>query len=95
MLQYPEMCYSHDQKNNCIILKWGDGGYYKTDYPEGRYTDEVIDQMNERADISPEMRRAMEICSMAAQNNPALNWKKHYEMVLDTQNNIRARRQEG
>lgn len=69
MLQYPEMCYSRDQKNNCIILKWGDGGYYKTDYPEGRYTDEVIDQMNERADISPEMRRAMEICSMAAQTH--------------------------
>ena len=80
--KYPEYCYSHDMENNCTILKWGEGGYYRTDFPKGGYTDEVIDDLNARGGITPQMRRAMEVCSMAAQNNPNLDWEKHFDMLM-------------
>ena len=90
MREHPDMCYSHDIYNNCTLITWGEGGYYKTDYPEGGYTDDVIDQLNEQLDITPEMRRAMEICSMVAQGNPDLDWEKHYQMVMESQERIQA-----
>lgn len=81
-MNHPEMCYSQ-LYNNCIIIKWGESGYYKTDYPEGKYTDEVINEMNARAGITPAQRRAMECCSMVAQSNPNLNWEEHYQMIVN------------
>ncbi len=80
---HPETCYSHDSKNNCTIIKWGESGYYRTDYPEGQYPTEIIDEINSIAGITPQMRHAMECCSIAAQNNPGLNWEQHYKMCLD------------
>lgn len=84
-MNHPETCYSHDLSNNCTIIKWGEGGYYRTDYPEGKYNDEVVDKINARADVTPQMRRAMEICSVCAQSNPDLDWDKHYEMIMRRQ----------
>lgn len=80
---YPDYCYSNDLYNNCIIIKWGESGYYKTDYPEGQYNDEIIKELNERIDVTPEMANAMICCSMAAQSNPYLDWKNHYEMIME------------
>ena len=81
-MNHPEMCYSNDYANNCTIVKWGDGGYYRTDYPTGRYTTDVIDELNAIMGITPEEKRAMVCCSMVAQNNPNLDWEKHYEMCM-------------
>ena len=81
-MEHPEYCYSHDMENNCTIIKWGESGYYKTDYPEGQYTTEIIDEINARADITPMMRVAMECCSMVAQSDPDLDWEKHYAMCM-------------
>lgn len=81
-MEHPETCYSHDYRNNCIIIKWGESGYYPTDYPEGKYTDEIVDEMNSPY-VTPVMRRAMELCSMAAQNNSKLNWEEHYQMCME------------
>lgn len=85
-MKHPEMIYSHDINNNCTIIKWGESGYYETDYPKGKYTDDVIDDLNSQVEITSMERKAMEICSMAAQNNPNLNWEKHYSMVLEMLN---------
>ena len=82
MREYPKYCYSHDLYNNCTIIKWGESGYYKTDFPQGKYDDSIVNELNEDGGITPKMRRAMEICSMAAQNNPKLDWKKHYDMII-------------
>ena len=79
---FPETVYSHDINNNCIIIKWGEPGYYKTDYPEGGYTDEIIDEINMGADIVPAQHKAMEFCSMAAQSNPNLDWENTYKRIL-------------
>lgn len=81
---HPEYCYSHDMENNCTIVKWGEGGYYKTDYPQGKYDDYIVDELNdERCSVSPPERHAMEICSVVAQDKPDLDWDKHYAMCLE------------
>lgn len=82
MGNYPNYCYSHDLYNNCTIIKWGESGYYTTDYPQGKYDDSVIDELNANGNITPKMRRAMEICSIVAQSNPSLDWKKHYDFIM-------------
>ena len=82
MKTYPNYCYSHDLYNNCTIIKWGESGYYKTDFPSGKYDDSVIDELNANGNITPQMRRAMEICSMVSQNKPSLDWEKHFDMIM-------------
>lgn len=85
-MKHPNYCYSNDTRDNCIILKWGESGYYKTDYPEGKYTDDIIDEMNADGGISKVERGAMECCAIASQGNPNLNWEEHYKMCLDHYN---------
>ena len=80
---HPDFCYSNDINNNCTIIKWGESGYYRTDYPEGKYTDDIIDELNKKMGITPEQRYAMECCSIVAQDRPDLNWVEHYKMCLD------------
>lgn len=80
-MNHPDTIYSRDMNNNCIIIKWGESGYYRTDYPEGKYTDDVIDQMNKP--WTSNERRAMECCSIAAQNNPNIDWDSHYKMCME------------
>ena len=81
-MTHPQFCYSHDLANNCTIIKWGEACYYKTDYPEGVYTDEIIDEINANGEITSKMREAMECCAIAASFNPNLDWEKHYEMCM-------------
>ena len=81
-MNHPETCFSHDLYNNCTIIKWGEGGYYKTNYPEGEYNDDIVNELNSRRGITPQMREAMECCSIVAQNKPDLDWEKHYQMCL-------------
>jgi len=83
MMTSPMYCYSHDLENNCTIIKRNEGGYYKTDFPEGGYDDDIINDMNMLCGITPEMREAMVCCSIAKQNNPKLEWDAHYTMVLE------------
>ena len=82
-MKHPEICYSNDINNNCIIIKWGESGYYPTNYPEGKYNDEVINELNARGGISPEMRKAMEFCSIVAQEKSNLDWEKHYKKCIN------------
>ena len=77
-MEHPEYCWSHDLSNNCTVIKWGESGYYKTDYPKGKYNDEVIDELNEKSGITKAERRAMEQCSLVAQYNPNLNWDEFF-----------------
>ena len=86
-MNHPDTIYSRDLNNNCIILKWGESGYYRTDYPEGKYTDEIIDEINSRMfdgdiEMAHKVRNAMECCSIAAQNNSNIDWESHYKMCL-------------
>ncbi len=85
---HPECLYSHDSSNNCTIVKWGEPGYLETDYPEGKYDDDAIDELNAKRWFdgnilrAKRVRNALERCSIAAQNNPDLNWDEHYELCI-------------
>ena len=82
-MSHPDTCFSRDLNNNCTIIKWGESGYYPTDYPKGKYDDEIINKLNAESGITPQMRHAMECCSIVAQDKPNLDWNKHYEMCLE------------
>jgi hypothetical protein len=82
VMKHPEYALSHDLNNNCTIIKWGESGYYSTNYPQGVYNDEIIDELNTERGITKAERKAMELCSIAAQNNPDLDWEQHYEEVM-------------
>ena len=82
-MNHPANCFSHDPANNCTITKLGKSCYELTHYPEGEYDDDIVNEINARRGITPQMRNAMECCSIAAQNNPDLDWEKHYQMCLE------------
>ncbi len=87
-MNHPDLLYANDIENNCVILKWGESGYYPTDYPKGKYTDDVVDELNASLfdndlEAARKAREAMQICSMVAQDNPNLDWEKHYKMVFN------------
>ncbi len=82
IMDHPKHCYSHDMENNCTIVVWGESGYYRTDYPKGGYTDEIVDEINAIGGISRKQRKAMEFCSMCAQNNPDFNWEEGYAKFM-------------
>ncbi len=74
----PEMCWGLDRiNNNCIIIKRGESGYYKTNYPEGKYTDEIIDELNIQMGVSKAQRMAMETGSMFGWNAGGANPKAY------------------
>lgn len=77
-MNHPEFCYANDLNNNCIIIKWGEKGYYKTNYPEGEYTQDIIDELNHRGGITKAEAEAMKICSMIGPSN----WDEHYQTCL-------------
>lgn len=80
-MEHPDFCYSQIH-GDCIIIKWGESGYYPTDYPKGKYTDDVIDDMNEIGGVTREQRLAMECCSIVTQGNSNIDWEEHYKMCM-------------
>lgn len=64
----PEMCYGVlNTSNELIIIKRGESGYYRTNYPAAKTrkdTEEWCDELNERMDITKAQRKAMECGSM-------------------------------
>lgn len=82
-MKHPEFCYNNDFRNNCTIVKWGESGYYKTDYPEGKYDRQIIKHLNATLGVSEDEANAMVICSMVAQENPDLDWEEHYRMIME------------
>lgn len=82
-MNHPEMCYVFIATENAVgIVKWGENGYYKTDYPHN-FTNEVVDEMNEKLGLTKKESDSMMYCSMA--NLPETNeaWEKHYNMCME------------
>lgn len=64
MNKLPKICYGLDTiEHRAIIIKRGDMGYYKTDWPAG-YTQDMIDELNEMLGVTREQAEAMYIGSM-------------------------------
>lgn len=79
-----EMCYVllPTQDYSVGVVKWGECGYYPTNYPTG-YTQEAVDKMNERLGVEKLVVEAMVICSMNRFSS-AEEWEKHFDMVYET-----------
>ena len=75
----PEACYSIAKTSNplaLIIIKRGESGYYKTDFPNAsskEAAEQWRDEMNERLGVTKAQRKAMEVGSMFDWNAPAAN----------------------
>lgn len=77
---FPDICYSfNDADSKCVLIKWGEQGYYDPGYPKG-FTKDHINKLNAQMGISAVAAEAMKICSMA--NIPTDKWPEHYEMVV-------------
>lgn len=63
------------------IIKWGESGYYPTNYPDN-YTQEMVDTLNERIGVSKAEAHSMEMCSRA---NPD-NWEEHFNKCMNIYN---------
>lgn len=75
--QLPEMCYGVlDTTNEIVVIKKGEKGYYKTDYPAAKSREaanEWCDEINEHMGITRNVREAMETGSMWGWNVPGAN----------------------
>ena len=84
-MKHPELCYVHIATDNSVgIVKWGERGYYKTDFPVGKYTSEIVSEMNEGSGFTDKEIKAMQICSMVntlPETDEA--WQKHYAKILE------------
>ena len=70
----PDMCWGVLATDNTIvIIKKGQSGYYKTDYPAAKSreaAEEWCDELNERLGVAKNVRRAMEHGSMFGWDTP-------------------------
>ena len=79
--RHPETCFVLLPTNNTVgIVKWGESGYYKTNYPE-EYTEEIVDELNDKFGYSRTEIKAMQICSMANIPETEDAWEKHFQIV--------------
>lgn len=82
---HPETCYVYIPTDHSVgIVKWGERGYYKTNFPHD-FTWETVAEINDRSGYSRTEIRAMQICSMV-DSLPETNeaWEKHFNMVCET-----------
>ena len=79
---HPEVCYALSlSEKQCIIIKWGEKGYYDPGYPVG-FTKEQVNDLNTRLGISENEATAMEMCSM--QDLSSDEWTTRYSQILET-----------
>ena len=80
---HPETCWVYIPTERSVgIVKWGENGYYKTDYPHN-YTAEIVDELNEKSGYTKTEIMAMQICSMANLPETDEAWEKHFQMVCE------------
>lgn len=81
---FPDVCYSYnDADSKCVLIKWGEKGYYDPDFPKG-FTKDHVNKLNSQMGISAVEAEAMKICSMA--NITSDKWPEHYTSILEKLN---------
>lgn len=81
---FPDVCYSYnDADSKCVLIKWGEQGYYDPDFPKG-FTKDHVNKLNSQMGISAVEAEAMKICSMA--NITSDKWPEHYTSILEKLN---------
>ena len=87
-MNYPEMCYVYVEVGMEIgLVKWGESGYYKTEYAHKMENEELVKELNSRLGVSNNEAEAMKILSMnkGIENNDG-GWKKKFEEIVNHMN---------
>lgn len=83
-MKHPDFCYVFLQTEKAVgIVKWGEKGYYTTNYPHN-YTEELVDEINTSLGVAKHESSAMIACSMS-DSLPETDeaWREHYESCLE------------
>ena len=60
-----ELCYVYLETDSTIgVVKFGESGYYKTNYGADKCNEELVDKLNEQLGVSKAEAEAMKILSM-------------------------------
>lgn len=81
----PELCYikvrGSDPGKRIGIIKYGETGYYLTDFDSQIMSDEIVEscvaEFNKRLGVTPAQRDAMEVGSMFGWDVPGADPKKY------------------
>ena len=64
-MNYPELCYVYVEVGMEIgLVKWGESGYYRTEYAHKAENEEFVKELNSKLGISNNEAEAMKILSM-------------------------------
>ena len=80
---HPDTCWVWLVGNDIGVVKWGESGYYRTDYPSGKYTEELVAELNDKSGYTRTEIEAMQMCSMAYIPQTEEAWNKHFQTCCD------------
>ena len=84
-MNYPEMCYVYvDVGAEIGIVKFGEKGYYRTEYETGRLENEqLVKELNSRLEVSDSQAEAMKILSMNDSiDGNTEEWQKKFDEIV-------------
>ena len=83
-MNYPEMCYVYVEVGMEIgLVKWGESGYYRTEYESNSENEELVKKLNAQLGVSDNEAEAMKILSMnnVIEGNSE-KWKILFEDII-------------
>lgn len=90
MSNYPDMCYVFVEVGAEIgIVKWGEKGYYRTEYASGKLeNEELVNQLNSKLGVEENQAKAMKILSMNDSiDGNEIEWKAKFDDIIKRINN--------
>lgn len=88
-MNYPEMCYVYVEVGMEVgIVKWGESGYYRTEYAHNSSNEELVKELNSKLEVSENEAEAMKILSMNQSiDGNTTEWEKKYIDILEHMKN--------
>ena len=87
-MNYPELCYVYVEVGMEIgLVKWGESGYYRTEYAHKMENEEFVKEFNSKLGVSNNEAEAMKILSMNTSiNGNDTEWKAKFEEIVTRMN---------
>lgn len=80
--EHPKICYVYIEVDHSVgIIKWGEHGYYKTDWPNN-FTPELVTNLNAKIGVNEKQAAAMKLCSMNKAISTPAEWYEKYCYLL-------------
>ena len=83
-MNYPDMCYVYIEVGCEIgIVKFGESGYYQTDFGSSAAHKDYVNKLNEKLGVSEKEAFAMKTLSMNKSiNGNVTEWKRLFEDII-------------